>query len=340
MRAYIIGDQSGLDTWRLVERSNPTPSPGTVLIKIHAVSLNFRDVLLASKSYGFPVYSPDAIAVSDGAGEIVALGDGVSRWKVGDRVAGHFIKNWSGGRQPDDAFEHMLSGARDGMLAELVVLDQQGIVAIPEHMTYQQAATLPIAAVTAWNALYGLKQLMPGETVLTHGTGGVSVFATQIAYAAGARVIVTSRSDEKLKQMQVLGASDTINSQKTPEWDIEVRRITHGAGADYVIEAGAPGSLQRSINGARAGGIVNLLGVPPNETINAVGLLHTSAVIRGMMVGSREMFESFNAFATISKLKPIIHSVYEFEKAKDALAALAKGNHLGKIVINVSGIKA
>ena len=169
MRAFVIGERSGLDTWRLVERPAPQAAHGQVLIRVHAVSLNFRDVLLANKSYGFPVRDPDVIAVSDGAGEIVAVGEGVSRWKVGDRVAGIFVQNWIGGRQPDDAFQHMLSGARDGMLAEFVVLDQEGIVAIPAHMSYRQAATLPIAAVTAWNALYGLKPLLPGQTVLTHG---------------------------------------------------------------------------------------------------------------------------------------------------------------------------
>ena len=340
MRAYEIGDQSGLDTWKLVERPDPEPGRGQVAIRVHAVSLNFRDVLLASKGYGFPVHSPQAIAASDGAGEIIAIGEGVTRWEVGDRVAGIFVQNWFGGRQPDDAFDNMLSGSLDGMLAEIVVLDQQGVVAIPEHMSYREASTLPVAGVTAWNALYGLKALQPGQTVLTLGTGGVSIFAAQIALAAGARVITTSSKEAKLVQVRKLGAIETINTSTTPQWSKEVLRLTGGMGADYVVETGAPGSLVQSIASARAGGIVSLLGVPPGETINALSLLQTSTILRGMMVGSREMFEALNAFAGIARLHPIIDSVFGFEQATEALKALAQGNHLGKIVVDVSGRQA
>ncbi|MFL1501697.1 NAD(P)-dependent alcohol dehydrogenase [Pseudomonas sp. S191] len=340
MRAYEIGDQSGINTWKLVDRPDPKPGRGQVAIRVHAVSLNFRDVLLASKGYGFPVHSPQAIAASDGAGEIIAVGEGVSRWKLGDRVAGIFVQNWYGGRQPDNAFQNMLSGALDGVLAEIVVLNQEGVVAIPEHMTYREASTLPVAGVTAWNALYGLKPLKPGQTVLTLGTGGVSIFATQIALAAGARVIITSSKEEKLSQVRKLGSIETINTRSTPEWSEEVLRLTGGLGADYVVETGAPGSLSQSIASVRAGGIVSLLGVPPGESINPVSLLQTSAIVRGMMVGSREMFEALNAFASVAKLRPVIDGVFGFNEAKDALKALTQGNHLGKIVVDVSGIES
>lgn len=337
MRAYEIGERDGLDTWIPVERNEPQPAAGQVAIRVHAASLNFRDVLLANRGYGFPVASARTIPVSDGAGEIIAVGDNVTRWKVGDRVAVNVVQNWIGGRQPDDAFLHMLSGARDGMLADVVVQDASAVVAIPEHLSFIEASTLPIAAVTAWNALYGLKPLLPGQTVVTLGTGGVSIFALQIASAAGARVIATSSSDEKLERARSLGTTDTINYRTIPDWDQEVRRLTNGVGADHVIETGGKGSLARSIASTRSGGIVSLLGVPPGETIDATGLLMSSAVLRGMNVGSLEMFEGLNAFVTRTRLRPVIHRVFAFEESKRALHALAEGSHMGKIVIDVSG---
>ncbi|MBB3452514.1 NADPH:quinone reductase-like Zn-dependent oxidoreductase [Rhizobium sp. BK313] len=176
MRTIEIGERTGLDSWRLVDREVPQAGRGQVAIRVHAVSLNFRDVLLADSTYGFPVRDSRVIAASDGAGEIMAVGEGVTKWMVGDRVAGNFNQNWIGGAQPVDAFHHMLSGARDGMLAETVVLNEEGVVAIPEHLSFEEAATLPIAAVTAWNSLYGLKPLQAGQAVLTLGTGGVSIF--------------------------------------------------------------------------------------------------------------------------------------------------------------------
>lgn len=335
MRAIEIGERNGLDSWRLVEREVPEVGRGQVLVRIQAVSLNYRDVLLADRTYGFPVRDSRVIAASDGAGEIVAIGQDVTKWKIGDRVAGNFNQNWIGGAQPVDAFHHMLSGARDGMLAEVVVLNEDGVVAIPENLSSEEAATLPVAAVTAWNSLYGLKTLQPGQTVLTLGTGGVSIFVVQIAHAAGARVIVVSGEPRNFERVRALGASDVVNSSENSDWAGEVRRMTDGRGVDHVLETGFNSSLARSIASTRAGGVVNLLSFPRGDTLDATVLLNTSAILRGINVGSREMFEAISAFIAHKRIRPVIDRVFEFDDAKLALATLAKGGHFGKIVVRL-----
>lgn len=336
MRSYELGALDGLGSWRLVDRPAPEPDYGQVLIRVRAVSLNYRDVVVANGQYPFSVPTADMIPLSDGAGEVIAVGPGVRRWKAGDRVAGIFSQSWQGGVQPDDAWETCLGGAVDGMLAEQVVLDQAGLVRVPDYLSWEEASTLPCAGVTAWNALNGLIPLKAGDTVLALGTGGVSIFATQIAVAAGARVIVTSSRDAKLDRARSFGAHDVINYRTNPEWQHEVRRLTDGRGVDRVIEVGGAGTLARSVATVRPGGIVALMGLmSEGEPFDPGSILMAGAIVRGIMVGSREMFEDMNRAIELHEIKPAIDRVYAFEDAKTALADLAQGQHVGKLVITV-----
>lgn len=338
MKLYELGAGSGLDSWRRAERDIPVPGRGQVLVRVRAVSLNYRDVLLVTGRYGFSEARPDLIPVSDGAGEVVEVGEGVSAWAPGDRVAGIFSQSWHGGAQVDDAWQTALGGAVDGMLAEYVVLDGEGIVRLPDHLSFEEGATLPCAAVTAWNALYGLKPLRAGQTVLTLGTGGVATFALQFAVAAGARVIATSSSDAKLDRARSLGARDTINYRTTPEWQAEVRRLTDGRGVDHVIEIGGPGTLPRSIASVLPGGVVSLIGMlAGGEPIDPMPILGAGAIVRGVFTGSREIFEEMNRAIALHALSPVIDSVFRFDEAPEALRALDRAQHLGKIVITIGG---
>lgn len=336
MKVYELGAQADLDTWQLVERAIPEPAYGQVRVRVRAVSLNYRDILLATGRYGFSTPPADLIPLSDGAGEVVAVGPGVTRWKAGDRVAATFSQGWLGGSQTDDAWRTALGGGIDGMLAEQVVLHESGLVRVPDHLSWEEAASLPCAAVTAWNALNGVTSVKAGDTVLALGTGGVSIFALQFAVAAGARVIVTSSSDEKLEQARSLGAHDTINYRTTPEWQDEVRRLTGGRGVDRVIEVGGTGTIPRSIASTKPGGIVALIGLlAQGEPIDPMSILFTGAIVRGIMVGSREMFEDMNRAIDLHGIKPVIDKVYAFDQAKEALKAVERAQHVGKVVIRV-----
>jgi NADPH:quinone reductase-like Zn-dependent oxidoreductase len=217
------------------------------------------------------------------------------------------------------------------------VFAQDGLVQLPPHLSYQQGATLPCAAVTAWNALYGLKPLLPGQTVLLLGTGGVSSFALQFAVAAGARVIITSSSDEKLARAKALGATDGINYKSTPDWAAEVRRLTDGRGVDHVVEVGGPGTLQQSIASARLGGVVSLIGVLTRGQIDPLPILGGGVIVRGLFVGSRSMFEDMNRAIAMHRIEPVIDRVFGFEEAKAAYSALKAATHLGKLVISIGG---
>ncbi len=338
MRIYEIGSLNGLDSWQRGERPIPSVGRGQVLIRVHAVSLNYRDILVATGRYRYPTYAPSLIPVSDGAGEIVEIGDGVREFTKGDRVAGIFSQSWQGGDQASEDSNTTLGGAVDGMLAEYVLLDQSGVVKLPDYLTYEEASTLPIAAVTAWNALYGLKAVRPGQTVLTMGTGGVSTFAIQLAHAAGARVIATSSSDDKLARARALGADETINYLSTPEWQVEILRMTGGRGVDHVVEIGGTGTLARSIASTRPGGVVSLIGLlAPGASIDPLPILVRGPIVRGVMVGSRKTFAQLNEALTYHKLKPVIDRIFGFDEAKAALNYLNTGGHVGKIVIRIDG---
>lgn len=336
MRVYEIAAPEGMDSWRAAERPEPKPGRGQVLVRIHAASLNFRDLLIVNGLYPFAVNYGALVPLSDGAGEIVAVGPEVRRFKGGERVAGIFAQSWLGGEQVSDAWHTSLGGAIDGVLADYQVFDEDGLVTLPDHLSYEGAASLPCAAVTAWNSLYGLKPLRAGQTVLTLGTGGVSIFAIQLARAAGARVIATSSSDDKLEKTRALGAHETINYRTHPKWEKEVLRLTDGVGVDHVVEIGGTGTLQRSIASTKAGGHIGLIGLLAQGTaIDPLAILAGSNILRGVMVGSREMFEAMNQVIALHKIQPVIDRTFGFDEAKAALGYLAQGSHVGKVVIRL-----
>ncbi len=327
----------GLDHLALVERPMPQPGAHEVLVKFHAASLNYRDLLLAWGLYN-PHPRLPALPGSDGAGEIIALGAGVTRWKVGDRVCAAFMQSWiDGPATPAKAGTALGGGGEfDGVLREYGAFHEEGLVRIPEHLSYAEAATLPCAAVTAWNALVEVDHIKAGETILILGTGGVSIFALQLAKLHGARVIATSSSDEKLARVRALGADETINYRQTPEWDREVLRLTEGAGVDHVVEVGGAGTLPKSLNAVRYGGLISIIGVlARGEGLNHMPLIMKNLRMQGIYVGSRRMFEDMNNAINLGKLEPVIDRTYRFEQLREALDHMASGSHFGKIVIQI-----
>ncbi|MFT3775700.1 MAG: NAD(P)-dependent alcohol dehydrogenase [Minicystis sp.] len=337
MKAWIIDGKFGLDAFALVERETPKPRRGEVLVRVRAASLNYRDLMVVSGLYNGAQPLP-FIPVSDGAGEVVAIGEGVTRVGVGDRVAGAFAQRWVGGRPTVETMRGSTLGTpRPGLLAEYVVLDEEGTVRIPDHLSFEEASTLPCAGVTAWHALFVDAPLRPGDTVLVQGTGGVAVFAIQLARAAGARVIVISSSDEKLARAEQIGAHDLVNYKKTPAWDERAKELTGGAGVDIVVDVAGGETLARSVNALRIGGQVSLVGLLAGTTapVDVLQLLIKKVRIQGINVGSREWFEDMNRAITHHRLRPVVDRVYPFEKAPEAVAALKEGSYVGKLVVSV-----
>src|SRR5581483_3477861 len=291
MKVYEIERPGSIDALRPAERPRPAPGHGQVLVRVRACSLNYRDLAVVRGTYARGLKLP-LIPLSDGAGEVVEVGPGVTRFAAGDRVAAIFMQSWIAGGPREEYARSALGGALDGMLAEYVALDQAGLVAIPAHLTYEDAATLPCAAVTAWNALVSEGRLKSGDTVLVLGSGGVSVFALQFARMAGARVIATSSSEDKLARLLELGASDGVNYRTTPEWDKRVRELTAGRGVDHVVEVGGAGTLARSLGAVRQGGRVSLIGVLTGAgQVDPTPVLRKAVTLQGIFVGSREMFD-------------------------------------------------
>jgi NADPH:quinone reductase-like Zn-dependent oxidoreductase len=333
MRAYEVRE-FGLDNLAVVERDEPRPAAREVVVRFRAASLNYRDLMFAGGTYNPRARLP-AVPFSDGAGEVVAVGEGVTRWKEGDRVCPIFTQGWLEGPPTTEKNRTALgAGDLDGVLREYGAFDEQGLVAIPEHLSFAEAACLPCAAVTAWNALVRSGNLKAGESVLTLGTGGVSVFALQLAKMHGARVVVTSSSDEKLERAQGLGADAVVNYRKTADWDREVRRLTNGAGVDHVVEVGGAGTLTKSLNSARVGGHVALIGVlASGGDFDPRLVLMRSVRLQGVFVGSRRMFEELNAAVSANRMRPVVHRSFPFEEAREALKYMESGAHFGKIVV-------
>jgi len=300
---------------------------------MRAASLNFRDIQILRGTYGVQPKIP----LSDGAGEVVATSPEVTRFKAGDRVAGSFYQTLISGELTQEQSPSALGGSIDGVLTELAVFDQQGLVGLPDFLSYEEAATLPCAAVTAWNALVVEGQLKAGETVLLLGTGGVSIFALQFAKLMGAKVIITSSSDDKLKRAQSLGADAGINYKATPEWDNEVLALTESKGVDLVLELGGADTLGRSLNAVRYSGKVEIIGVISgiDGEINIPTLLRKHVRVQGISVGSRDSFEAMNRFLTEHQMHPVIDRVFPFENAKEALEYLVSGDHFGKVVLSI-----
>jgi NADPH:quinone reductase-like Zn-dependent oxidoreductase len=336
MKAWEIKDTFAIDALKLSERPDPSLQQGQVRVRVKAVSLNYRD-LMTVKHGGARGAKLPLIPCSDGAGEVVEVGPGVTRIRKGERVAGIFFQNWLGGDITAGNFASALGGSLDGMLADHVVLHEDGLVRTPDYMTHEDAASLPCAAVTAWQGMVTKGNMKAGDTILVQGTGGVSIFALQFGVMAGARVIITSSSDDKLAHAKQLGAWETINYKTTPEWAKRTLALTNGEGVDHVVEVGGAGTLEQSFQATRVGGTVSLIGVLTgfNGKIDPYPVLMKGLRLQGIYVGSREMFEAMNKALTIHQTKPVIDRVFPFAETREAFKHLESAAHFGKIVIAI-----
>ncbi len=338
----LVADAQAVREYRLEPGTNgleltmheidlPEPSAGEVLVRVRAVSLNHRDLSIL----GRPT-SSGLVPTSDGAGEVIAIGRGVTQFAVGDRVAGTFFADWPSGQRTRAAMATARGGGIDGMLAEVVLSSESGLVAIPDYLTFEEAATLPCAAVTAWRALFTDGALQPGETVLLEGTGGVSIFGLQLAAAAGAKPIITSSSDGKLERARSLGAVGTVNYRSHPEWQEEVLALTDGTGVDHVLEVVGQETLSRAIEALAFDGHIAIIGGLSGraDALPLRGLPNGSSVTN-IFVGSKEDFEAMNEFLIEHQLRPVIDRVFSFEEAPAAYEYMESGAHMGKIVISL-----
>jgi len=335
MRAQVVDGSFGLDSLKIVERDEPEPGPGQVRVRVRACSLNYRDLLMVTGRYN-PRQPLPLVPLSDGAGEVDAVGDGVTGVAVGDRVAAVFHQAWPGGPPTREKISRPLGGPLDGMLREAVVLPAEGVVPIPDHLELEEAATLPCAAVTAWAALEqgGVRA---GDTVLVQGTGGVSVFALQLAKARGARIIATSSSDEKLERVRQLGADETINYRSDEAWGKTAKKLAGGDGVDTVVEVGGAGTLAQSLRAIRPGGTIAMIGIlSGNETTTLLTpILMQQIRVQGILVGSRDDFLAMNRAIAQHQLRPVVDQTFPFDAAPDALRLMERGGHFGKIALRV-----
>jgi NADPH:quinone reductase-like Zn-dependent oxidoreductase len=334
VKALVIQSGFGLENLALADRPDPVPGPGHVLVRIRAASLNYRDLMIAKGQYNPRLQFPRVLG-SDGAGEVIAVGPGVTRYQPGDRVIGCFMPNWVEGPITDAAARSTLGSERDGVIAEFAAFEEQGLVHLPGNLSFEEAATLPCAAVTAWNALLG-GQCGPGKTVLLQGTGGVSMFALQFAKALGARVLITSGHDDKLSRALALGADAGVNYKQHPDWDKWARERCGGSGVDMVVEVGGAGTLERSMKAVRIGGHVALIGVLAGPgTFNPISILMKAVRVQGVFVGSRAMFEDMSRLIVGEGLRPVIDRVFPLADAVGAMRHLESGSHFGKVVVNM-----
>ena len=337
MRALNVAAPWGLDAIQVVEKPDPTPGPGQVLVRMKAVSLNYRDLLMVNGMYGRgAATSADVITpFSDGCGVIEAVGAGVTKFKAGERVATLFFQNWNSGPPNLEKLMSALGFPIPGAGAELQVFGQDGVSKVPEFLTDQQVATLPCAGLTAWRGLFEDARLEPGDTVVLQGTGGVSIFGLQFAKAAGYRTVITSSSDEKLARAKALGADHLVNYKTTPAWSGPVREATGGRGADFIMEVGGGGTIQESMKAIRIGGHIAIIGVVAGagDPFNPAALIGNSAKLQGLSVGSRDMFEAMCRALDLHKIGPVVDKVFPWTDAKAAFSAMAGGEHFGKIVL-------
>ena len=324
----------GIESLEFAERATPQPGPGEVLVRVHAISFNYRDLMVVKGLYN-PKLKLPRIPCSDGAGEVAAVGEGVTAWQPGDRVAGIFMQNWLDGPPTPAKAKGALGGDIDGMLAEYVVLKETGLVRLPTYLSFEEAATLPCAAVTAWNALAAGK-LKPGATVLIQGTGGVSIFALQMARLMGARVLGISSSEAKLERARALGLAAGLNYRESPEWDRWALDQTGGDGVDLVVEVGGSGTLPRSLRTIRMGGVIAQIGVLTSlsEPLPLPLILHKQARIQGIYVGSHQNFEEMNKAISLTSLRPIYES-FPWSQAREVLSRMENASHFGKLVLTV-----
>lgn len=338
MKVVEIRDAFGFEHLKVCERPDPQPGPGQVLVNVKAASLNYRDLLTIQGFYN-PKQKLPLVPCSDGAGEVAAIGDGVTRVKIGDRVAGCFAQGWIAGPPTrEKLLNTTLGGPLDGMLAEQVVLHENGVVRIPEHLTNEEAATLPCAALTAWSALVRHGHTKAGDTILALGTGGVSIVALQFARIMGATVIVTSSSDEKLERAKQLGAAHGINYSTNANWSKQVRELTNGEGVDHIIEVGGTGTLTQSMRCVKMGGTISLIGVlsGPEAPLNLTPILMQDIRVQGVIVGPRDSFDDMNRAVALHHLKPVVDRVFPMADIHAAVAYMAAGKHFGKVCVRVA----
>jgi NADPH:quinone reductase-like Zn-dependent oxidoreductase len=335
LKTYHIEKFGSPDGLALRTHDDPKPEPEEVVVRMRANSLNYRDLMVIKGLYR-SAPKPGLIPFSDGVGEVSAVGARVTRVKVGDRVAGIFHQRWLGGRLTRDCMGSDLGGSIDGLLTEQAVLNQEGVVLLPKHLSFEEAATLPCAAVTAWAGLVEHARVIAGDTVLTLGSGGVSVIALQLAKLLGARVISTTSSPDKAKRLKALGADEVIDYVATPDWDQEVMRLTGGRGVNCVIEVGGPGTLTKSVKSLGVGGYAVLIGriAEGGQPFDPNLMRGTSVTLRSVSVGSRQDFEAMNRAIDLHKLRPVVDRVFPFAQAKEAYRYLEDRKHFGKIVIS------
>jgi NADPH:quinone reductase-like Zn-dependent oxidoreductase len=336
VKAFELHPEEGFDALTVVDRPTPKVGPGDVRVRVRAVSLNYRDLMVAR---GSKKRAKRIVPVSDGAGEVIETGAGVKRVAIGDRVAAAFFPTWVDGTLVEEHHANALGGSLDGMLAEEVVLPERAWVKIPSRYSFDQASTLPCAGVTAWHALFEAATVRPGETVLVQGGGGVSTFALQLARHAGAGVIATSSSLEKRRRFEQMGAATTIDYTADAKWGDTARASAGNGGVDLVVEVGGAGTFDQSVASLRYSGHMSLLGILAGTQgpINTYAIFHKNIRIRGVYVGSISMFERLVRVLEQSKIDPIIDRTFPFEETRAAYEYLASGAHFGKVVIHVGG---
>lgn len=337
MRALNVTGPWGLDAIEVVEAPDPEPGPGEVLVRMRAVSLNYRDLMMVSGRYGRGPAPADQklTPFSDGCAVVEAVGPGVTRFRPGDRVATMFFQGWISGPPTMEKALSALGHPVPGVGRELAVYGEQGLSKVPDFLTDQEVACLPCAALTAWRALFEDARLQPGDTVILQGTGGVSIFGLQFAHAAGYRTLITSSSDEKLERAKGLGADHLVNYRQVPEWSKPVRKATGGRGADFIMEVGGPGTIQESMRAVRIGGHIAVIGVVAGEEtpFNPALLIGNAARMQGVFVGSREMFEAMCRAMDQHRIRPVVDKVFPWTDARAAFEAMQAGAHFGKIVL-------
>ncbi|MGE0254331.1 MAG: NAD(P)-dependent alcohol dehydrogenase [Alphaproteobacteria bacterium] len=337
MKAAVLG-AVGIDNLAVVDVPDPAaPGPGEVLVRLRAASLNYRDLVTAEGGYGRRQRTANLTLLSDGAGEVVSVGVGVTRFRAGDRVFGVLFPDWLDGGLTAEAMADTLGGTLDGVGCELRLFPERGLVAMPDGLSFVEAATLPVAAITAWSAIVTQGRVAPGDVVLTQGTGGVSLFALQFAKLAGAEVIVTSSSDEKLAKARALGADHAINYATTPEWSRPARAVTGGRGVDHIVELGGGGTLEQSLRAVRVGGTLSLIGVLAGAAAEVpLGRVVTQNVrLQGVTCGSRREVEAMARAIALAGLRPAVDRVFPLTEIRAALEWLRAGRHFGKVCVEI-----
>lgn len=336
MKVIELRDGWSEDHLTEADRPDPEPGPGEIVVAIKAASLNYRDLLLIHGGYGGQGGSLPLVPLSDGAGEVIQVGDGVSRVAVGDRVCPIFCQDWLSGPPDADKLGSALGGRRDGVLAERMRLSAESVVKVPDHLSDEQAATLPCAGITAWNALVTEGGVTAGDLVVVQGTGGVAIFALQFAKLLGAEVIVLSSSDEKLARASALGADHAINYKSTPDWGKAVKAMTGGRGVDHIVELGGETTLPQSLRAIRIGGRISLIGVLGGGTMSLpLGPIVTQAVrLQAITVGSRDDFEAMNRAIALNDLEPVVDKTFAWTDLRGAMAYMRAGQHFGKVCLS------